>query len=48
MTTPKAIEAHRAAGRRFTAAAVESFVPEHGTGEAVVCLHGVPASSFSA
>jgi haloalkane dehalogenase len=40
------IERHRAAGRFFTANGVRSFVREEGDGEAVVCVHGVPASSF--
>jgi pimeloyl-ACP methyl ester carboxylesterase len=40
------IEAHRRSGRRFEAAAIGSFVREEGSGEPVVCLHGVPASSF--
>jgi pimeloyl-ACP methyl ester carboxylesterase len=38
--------AHEAAGRRFRAAGVESFVREEGAGEPVVCIHGVPTSSF--
>jgi haloalkane dehalogenase len=41
---------HERAGRRFTAGGVESFVreagPAEGGGDAVVCLHGVPVSSF--
>lgn len=37
---------HEAAGRRFEAAGVRSFVREEGDGDAVVCLHGVPASCF--
>jgi len=37
---------HRAAGRPFAAAGVESRVWEAGAGEPVVCLHGVPASAF--
>ena len=39
---------HRAAGRRFEAAGISSFVREAGPpgGEPVVCLHGVPASCF--
>jgi pimeloyl-ACP methyl ester carboxylesterase len=43
------VEEHRAAGRRFEAAGVASFVREAGPsadGEPVVCLHGVPASCF--
>jgi haloalkane dehalogenase len=42
------LAAHRAAGREFTAGGVRSFVLEDGSSDAapVVCLHGVPASSF--
>jgi pimeloyl-ACP methyl ester carboxylesterase len=40
------IAAHRARGRDFTAAGVRSFVVEEGAGEVVLCLHGIPASSF--
>ena len=43
------IEAHSAAGRRFEAGGVRSFVREQGPpggGPMVVLLHGVPASSF--
>lgn len=40
------IERHRAAGREFEAAGVRSFVRQEGEGEPVVCVHGVPASSF--
>jgi haloalkane dehalogenase len=40
------LEAHEAAGRHFEAGGVGSFVREAGDGEAVVCLHGVPVSSF--
>jgi haloalkane dehalogenase len=40
------IAAHRAAGRAFSAAGVDSFVREEGSGEAVLCVHGIPASSF--
>jgi haloalkane dehalogenase len=37
---------HEAAGRRFTAAGVGSFVREQGSGPAVVLVHGVPTSSY--
>jgi pimeloyl-ACP methyl ester carboxylesterase len=37
---------HSAAGRRFSAGGVRSFVREQGRGPVVVLLHGVPASSF--
>jgi pimeloyl-ACP methyl ester carboxylesterase len=40
------IAAHRAQGREFEAAGVRSFVREEGDGEAVLCIHGIPASSF--
>ena len=40
------ISIHSAAGRRFEAGGVRSFVRDQGTGPAVVLLHGVPASSF--
>lgn len=38
--------AHRAQGREFHAAGVRSFVREAGAGEPVLCIHGIPASSF--
>ena len=40
------LKAHQEAGRFFEVNGVKSFVREEGTGEAVVCLHGVPASSY--
>lgn len=40
------IERHRAAGRPFEAAGLRSFVREAGEGVPVLCMHGVPASSF--
>ena len=46
MDEEQVIAAHRAAGRTFEAAGVESFVREEGEGPAVVCMHGVPSSSF--
>jgi haloalkane dehalogenase len=48
VTSQDVVNEHRAAGRRFEATGVGSFVREEGpaTGEPVVCLHGVPASSF--
>ena len=42
----RVIDAHSAAGRRFEAGGVRSFVREHGDGPVVVCVHGVPSSSF--
>lgn len=44
--TREVLERHEAAGRTFEAAGVRSFVLDEGTGPAVVCIHGVPASSF--
>jgi haloalkane dehalogenase len=44
--TAAAIESHEAAGRRFEAGGVRSFVREEGSGPTVVLLHGVPSSSF--
>jgi haloalkane dehalogenase len=40
------LASHESSGRRFHAGGVESFVLDRGEGEAVLCLHGVPASSF--
>lgn len=40
------IESHRRAGRVFEAGGVKSFVREQGAGDPVVCMHGVPTSSF--
>jgi len=37
---------HEAAGRRFSAAGVDSCVLRSGSGEPVVLMHGVSASSF--
>lgn len=41
------IQIHSAAGSRFEAGGVRSFALDRGRGPAVVCLHGVPASSFT-
>ena len=40
------IEIHSAAGRRFEAGGVRSFVRERGQGPTAVLVHGVPTSSF--
>ncbi len=40
------IDVHSAAGRRFEAAGVRSFVRQQGDGPDVVLVHGVPTSSF--
>ncbi|MEO8091345.1 MAG: alpha/beta fold hydrolase [bacterium] len=44
--TREAIAIHQAAGSRFEAGGVASFVRERGDGGAVVCVHGVPTSSY--
>ena len=46
VTAQDVVERHRASGRPFTAGNVSSFVLDEGDGPAVVCLHGVPTSSF--
>ena len=46
MRSSDVVAVHRAAGREFDAAGVRSFVREQSGGEAVVCMHGVPASCF--
>lgn len=46
MTVAAVIERHRASGRSFSAAGVRSFTLDEGDGASVVCMHGVPASSF--
>jgi pimeloyl-ACP methyl ester carboxylesterase len=46
MSAEEAIADHRARGFEFEAAGVQSFVREEGEGDPVVCMHGVPASSF--
>ncbi len=46
MTSTDVVADHRAAGRAFTAAGLTGFVREAGDGETVLCMHGVPTSSF--
>jgi pimeloyl-ACP methyl ester carboxylesterase len=46
MTSQAIVDAHAAAGRNFSAGGIRSFVREDGSGEPVVCIHGVPTSSF--
>jgi haloalkane dehalogenase len=46
MDAAQVIRQYELSGRRFTAAGVGSFVLDQGSGETVVCLHGVPASAF--
>jgi pimeloyl-ACP methyl ester carboxylesterase len=45
-STAQVIDAHRNAGRTFSANGVKSFVREKGSGPAVVCVHGMWGSSF--
>jgi pimeloyl-ACP methyl ester carboxylesterase len=45
-TSAEVIERWRARGRTFDVGGVSSFVSESGSGEPVLCLHGVPTSSF--
>jgi haloalkane dehalogenase len=45
-TTAQVINAHRKAGRTFSAGGIQSFVRERGSGPAVVCVHGMWGSSF--
>ena len=40
------IEAHERSGYRLAVGGVETFVLDVGHGQPVVCLHGVPTSSF--
>jgi pimeloyl-ACP methyl ester carboxylesterase len=46
VSSEEVVQRHRDAGRAFEAAGVVSFVREEGAGETVVCVHGVPTSSF--
>ncbi|MCP9237836.1 alpha/beta fold hydrolase [Lewinella sp. JB7] len=45
-TTADVLEDHRAAGKFVDVGGLNTFVLDKGTGEAVLCLHGVPTSSF--
>ena len=38
----EASERHLSAGREFEAAGIESFILEHGEGDPVVLMHGIP------
>lgn len=46
LTVEQVIERHRAAGKFFYVDGVRSFALDQGEGEAVLCIHGVPTSSF--
>ena len=45
-TTADVLEAHRAAGRFITVDGLHTFVLDKGAGKPVLCLHGVPTSSY--
>ncbi len=45
-STREVLQQHAAAGRRFSAGGVESFALDAGSGVPVLCMHGVPVSSF--
>lgn len=46
MSSAEVLRVHETSGHRFPAGGVRSFVREEGSGQAVVCVHGVPTSSF--
>ncbi|WP_347156657.1 alpha/beta fold hydrolase [Pontibacter chitinilyticus] len=46
LTVAQVIAQHQAAGRFFNVDGVSSFALDQGEGEAVLCIHGVPTSSF--
>jgi len=46
MNASQVIAAYERTGRYYFAGGVQSFVIDEGQGEAVVCIHGVPASAF--
>lgn len=46
MSVAAVIDRHESAGYRFAADGVKSFALDAGSGEPVVLMHGVPASSF--
>ena len=46
MKSNQLIDAYENTGRRFDADGIGSFVLDEGSGEPVVCLHGVPASAY--
>jgi pimeloyl-ACP methyl ester carboxylesterase len=44
--TNEIIEEHISSGKFFNVEGIKTFALDYGEGEAVVCLHGVPTSSF--
>ena len=45
-TVEQVIDRHKALGKFFTVDGVQTFALDEGSGEAVLCVHGVPTSSF--
>lgn len=45
-TVEQVIEKHKASGKFITVDGVNTFALDYGQGEAVLCIHGVPTSSF--
>ena len=46
VTSRQVVERHRASGQELQAGGVTSFVRDEGSGEPILCLHGVPSSCF--
>jgi pimeloyl-ACP methyl ester carboxylesterase len=46
LTVDQVIAQHQASGRFFSVDGIKSFALDYGSGEPVLCLHGVPTSSF--
>jgi haloalkane dehalogenase len=46
MRSGDVVARHRAAGREFETDGIRSFLIDRGDGACVLCMHGVPASSF--
>ncbi len=46
MTPQEHLKAHQQAGRLIDVGGVQTFIREEGSGPPVVCLHGVPTSSY--
>lgn len=46
LSVDQVIEQHRASGKFIKVDGVQTFALDYGSGEAVLCLHGVPTSSF--
>ncbi|WP_162054917.1 alpha/beta fold hydrolase [Pontibacter pamirensis] len=46
LTVEQVIEQHRSSGKFVLIGGVKTFALDYGSGEAVLCIHGVPTSSF--